>query len=235
MLDAPVAKDSAVLWPAILTAIGALLGVILGFGLNEVSYLIRTRREDLRTISKTLAELLEVRHLLRILPLAVATLKKVIPGPISAPDEVMLRHVLWTFIPNTEGIQKRYEEAVSAVAAFVPLLAYELRSKDAVGPILGRLRSMVPNEPGAAPMWLQFEDEIVKFSLPKLEELLLQLAKLHGRKTAKEVEALLKRPFEPPAEFEKFMSTVIAAAVAQAAAAQAAQTRPGAAPTPPQT
>jgi hypothetical protein len=58
--------------------------------------------------------------------------KNLMPATIPAQDEIMLRNVLWTFLfPNTEGMQKRYEDAVSTVAAFLPLLAYDLRSKDA--------------------------------------------------------------------------------------------------------
>jgi len=229
----PTQTDSQAftIWVAILTMAGTLIGIILGFGLNEASYLLRTRREDRRTISKTLAELLDVRHVLRFLPLTVETLKKILPGPIAAHDEVMLRNVLQAFVPNSEGMQKRYEDAVSAVSAFLPLLAFDLRSKDMVGPLLGHLRSTLPIEPGAAPFWLKMEDEVVEFSLPKLEELIHELAKLHGRKTSKEVDTLLKKPFEPPMEFENFLKESFAAMAA------AAQTAPGidanAQPTPP--
>jgi len=205
--------------------VGTLLAVILGFSLNEVSSLIRTRREDRRTISKTLAELLEVRHFLRFLPLTVETLKKIVPGPIPAHDEVMLRHVLWTLIPNTEGMQKRYEDAVTAVSAFLPLLAFDLRSKDMIGPFLGRLRGAIPIEPNAAPLWLKMEDEIVRIALPKLEELIQELADLHRMETADNVRTLLKQPFEPPREFENLLRETFAAMAAQAAA-QAAQAPP---------
>ena len=220
-------SQTLTIWVALLTMGGTLLGIILGFGLNEASLFLRTRREDRRTISKTLVELLEVRHALRFLPLAVETLKKIIPTSIAAHDEVMLRNVLWTFVvPNLDGMQKRYEDAVSAVAAFLPLLAYDLRSKDMVGPLLGRLRSTVPIEPAAAPFWLKMEDEVVKFSLPKLEELIQQLAELHGVKTADDVRTRLKEAFEPPEDFEKFLREILSAMTAQAAQAQAAQAPP---------
>lgn len=210
------------IWPAILAVIGTLLGLIVGFGLNEVSYFLRIRREDQRTISKTLAELLDVRHLLRFQPLAVETLKKALPVGIAAHDEVMLRNALSMFIPSTEGMQKRYEDAVSAVSAFLPLLAYDLRSKDVAGPLLGRLRSTLPIEPATAPLWLKMEDEVVKMALPKLEELILELAKLHSRKTAKEVATLLKKPTEAPTEFEQFLRQTILAMAAQAQTTQVA-------------
>jgi hypothetical protein len=208
---------------AVLTMTGTLLGIVLGFGLNEASYYLRTRREDRRTISKTLAELLEVRHVLRYLPLAVQTLKKILPTDIPAHDEVMLRNFLWTFLPNVDGMQKRYEDAVSAVAAFLPVLAFDLRSKDMIGPLLGRLRSTLPIQPAAAPIWLKMEDQLVSFSLPKLEELIQELAELHGIETAEEVRARLEEKFEPLQELEKFFREILSATTAQAAQAQASK------------
>jgi hypothetical protein len=234
-MPTPTDSQAITIWVAILTMVGTLLGLILGFSLNEVSYLMRTRREDRRTISKTLAELLDVRHLLKYLPLTVEALKKALPGPIAAHDEVMLRHVLWTLIPNTEGMQKRYEDAVSAVSAFLPVLAFDLRSKDMIGPLLGRLRGTIPIEPNAAPFWLKMEDEVVRFAIPKLEESIQELANLHRRKTAKEVRTLLKKPFEPPQELTQFLTetfTAMAAAAQAQAEAQAAQAAPPSNPNP---
>jgi hypothetical protein len=192
-------------WPAIVTLVGTLLGLILGFCLNELSYFVRTRRDDRRTISKALAELLEVRHILRSLPLAVEALKRTLPSEIAAHEEVILRRVLRTFIPNAEGMQERYEEAVSAVSAFLPVLAFDLRSRDMVGPFLDWLHDAGPIEPNDAPFFLKLEDEIVRQAIPKLEELIKELATIHGWKTAKEVKILLMKPSESLQEFEIFL------------------------------
>jgi hypothetical protein len=233
-MPTPTDAGTITIWVAVLTMVGTLLGLILGFGLNELSHLVRTRRDDLRTVNKTLAELLDVRPLLGLLPFTIETLKMVVPGPIAAHDEVMLRHVIWTLAPNTEVMQKRYEEAVSAVSAFLPVLAFDLRSKDMIGPLLGRLRGTIPIEPNAAPFWLKMEDEVVRFAIPKLEESIQEVANLLGRKTAKEVRTLLKKPFEPPQEFTQFLTetfTAMSAAAQAQAAAQAAQAPPEPNPT----
>src|ERR1039458_10177399 len=115
-MPTPADAGSLPFWLTILGIGGTLTGLIVGFGLNELSSVIRTSREDRRTIGKALAELLEVRHHLKILPLAIESLKTSLPGPIAAHDEFMLRKCLWFFLPNTEGLQIRYEDAVSAVA-----------------------------------------------------------------------------------------------------------------------
>ncbi|GEM_PF-1770421 len=215
---APADANSSSLWSYILGISGTLIGLVIGFLLNELSSLIRSGREDRRIIGKALAELLEVRHHLKTLPFAIDSLKESLPGPITPYDEFMLRKAIWFLLPNTEGLQKRYEDAVSAVAGEFPMLAFGLRSKDAIGPLIGRLRGALPVEPKDAQLWLKIEDELVQLSIPKLDELILELAKLHSRATANEVKATLNKPFEKPKEFIKFFADNLAAAIAAAQA-----------------
>lgn len=220
-MPAPTDAGSFPMWPTILGIGGTLIGLIVGFGLKELSSVIRSSREDRRTIGKALAELLEVRHHLKTLPLAIESLKASLPGPISGYDEFMFRKAIWFFLPNTDGLQKRYEDAVSAVAGAFPTLAFELRSKDAIGPFIGRLRETLPIDPKDVPLWLKMEDKIIRLSMPKLDELIRELAKLHKRTTAKDVKAILKEPVEVQKELEKFYTEMFAAAIATAQAAQA--------------
>lgn len=218
---APANAVSLSLWPFVIGILGTLIGLIVGFLLNELSSAIRSSREDRRTIGKALAELMEVRHHLKTLPLAIEALKASLPGPITPYDEFMLRKAIWFFLPNTDGLQKRYEDAVSAVAGEFPMLAFDLRSKDAIGPLIGRLRGTLPIDPKDAQLWLKIEDEVVRLSIPKLDELILELAKLHRRETVKHVDAILKKPFEKPTELVKFFADNFAAAIAAAQASQA--------------
>ncbi|MGH9739352.1 MAG: hypothetical protein ACRD4X_12325 [Candidatus Acidiferrales bacterium] len=128
-MPVPADVGSLPFWLTILGIGGTLAGLLVGFGLNELSSVIRTSREDRRTIGKALAELLEVRHHLKTLPLAIESLKASLPGPIAAHDEFMLRKAIWFFLPNTEGLQKRYEDAVSAVAGEFPTVGDTLIAK----------------------------------------------------------------------------------------------------------
>lgn len=188
--------------------IATLLGLAGGFAFNECSNFLRNRREDRRNLSKALAELLDVRHFLRLMPVVVGSLKRTLPGAsaMTAQDEMKLRSVLRALLPSPESMHQRYEDAVSAVAAFLPLLAFDLRSKDMLGPMLAGLYTNIPIEPNAAPFLLKVEDEIVRAAVPKLEELIQELAKLHGRKTAKEVKKLLAKPLDPLSEFQSFLT-----------------------------
>ena len=218
-------------WPSIVAVVGPPLGLIVGFCLNEWSYFRRTRSEDRRAVGKALAELLEVRHFLKSLPIVVETVKKTLPGPITAHSELMIRRVLWTIIPMPEGMQERYEEAVSAVSAFLPVLAFKLRYKNMVGPFLERLYGIVPIEPNVAPLFLNMEDEIFRQTIPELEELIKKLASIHERDTAKDVRTLLTNPLELPQKYENLIKENFAAMAAAAQAQGGAQ--PAEAPPPP--
>jgi hypothetical protein len=153
---------------------------------------------------------------LKTLPVAIDSLKESLPGPISPYDQFMLRKALWFLLPHTEGLQRRYGDAVSAVAGEFPMLAFGQRSNDAIGPMIGRLRGTLPVEPKDAQFRLKIEDEVVQLSNPKLDELILELAKLHRRSIARDVEAMLKKPFQKPEEFIKFFADNLAAAIAEA-------------------
>ena len=62
---------SSPLWSYVLGISGTLIGLVIGFLLNELSSAIKSGREDRRTIGKALAELLEVRHHLKTLPVTI--------------------------------------------------------------------------------------------------------------------------------------------------------------------
>jgi hypothetical protein len=61
-MPGPTDAGSFPMWPTILGIGGTLIGLIVGFGLNELSFVIRSSREDRRTIGKALAELMEIRQ-----------------------------------------------------------------------------------------------------------------------------------------------------------------------------
>jgi hypothetical protein len=174
-------------WPTIIGIGGTLIGLVVGFGLNEMSSLIRANRETRRTFGSALSELLEVRHQLRMLPIAIQSIKKMIPGAMNPVEEFALRKALWSVIPSPQGLQKRYDVAVSAIAGEYPTLAFELRSKDTMAPLLGHLRGALPIEPKDVSVWLEVEDGLIGMAIPKLDESIVELARLHKRSTARYV------------------------------------------------
>lgn len=100
------------------------------------------------------------------------------------------------FTLDSEGMHQRYEEAVSAISAFHPVLAFDLRSRDMVGPILDCMYGAAPIEENAAAFLLKMDDEIVRQAILKLEELIKELAAIHGWKTAKDVRKLLGKKLD---------------------------------------
>src|SRR5215471_20644831 len=121
------------------SAVFAVAGTLVGFALNELSYVLRGRREDKRKVGQALAELLEIRNEIRMMPEVMQTIRSLLPAPIPANAEFQIRLVFRTFIPNPEGLRQRYNEAVTSVAGAFPLLAYDLRAKDSMTPILTQL------------------------------------------------------------------------------------------------
>lgn len=205
-------QSHVALWGAAIGAIGALCAVVVGFFLNELSSALRARREDRRTIGRALAEILEVRHCFAIFPTVLREIRKLSPVPIPAEAELFFRKIFAALIPGLESLQTRYDEAVSSVAGSFPLLAYQLRSKDAVAPYLSRVRQALPAAAPFAEFWVKLEDQITQRGVAALDELVLELARKHSRKTLRVTRQAIKQEFELPQQF----SDLVKGAIAQA-------------------
>ena len=109
-----------------------------------------------------------------------------------------------------QGIHERYNQAVSEVSGAFPVLAYELRAKDMLLPLLRQLEPFVPTtDPMAADFFIKLEEEMTRSSLPILEELIRRVASMCGRTTRKEADAVLTRQFEMPKSTDKFLSQIL--------------------------
>jgi hypothetical protein len=121
-----------------------------------------------------------------------------------------LRAALEALFPPDEGLAKRYEESVSLVSGMNPLLAFRLRSKAVVGPLLQRLRTMaLQDSPQTVLMFSKMEDYLVRQLLPHLDLLIRELAWEHGLWTWLRTRERLRRPLEIPEEFWEGMSALI--------------------------
>lgn len=222
-----MSADSGTSWSAAIGVIGTLGGMIVGFALNELSYVLRTRREDRRILGRALAELLEIKHYVEAMPTVMKAVRAAGQNLIPPEAELALRNIFETFFPHFDSLQKRYEDAVSSVSGPFPVLAFRLRAKDSLTPILGKVRGMIPAEPAAAHLWLQMEDQIVQESIPLLKQLILEMAKLHGRSTYRAVCSTLSKSGELPKELSDLLARMIAQAQA---AGMAATDRPSKGP-----
>ncbi len=131
--------------PSLLAVLGTLVGAIVGFGLNEASYLVRARREERHLLGRVLNELLEIRNQTKMMPTLMEALKSRIPAALPPATDFALRQMFRNMFSGLmQGIQERYDQAVSEVSGAFPVLAYELRAKDILVPLLRQLAPLVP-------------------------------------------------------------------------------------------
>jgi hypothetical protein len=165
-----------------LAPIIAIIAVVVGWALHELSDTIRLNREDRRVAGAVLAELLEIRNGIRAVPLVLDQIRK--RAPIPAEAEAPVRSFCSTLVVQmTAGLPERFNKSVDSLAGRLPLLAFELRSKDRLDPMLNQLRALVANDPNASLLLPTIEDNLRGEFLPKIDALVLRLAWLHGWKT----------------------------------------------------
>jgi hypothetical protein len=186
-----------------------IVGVAAGWALNEVSQLFRVRREDRKAVGRALADLLEIRHRLIMVPKAVEELSKRFPIP--EQGQVFIGHALATLMP-TEALTKRYEESVSLVAGVDPLLGFRLQSQDLVSPLISQMRAAALNS-GSAAAWQKFERWFLEQLVPELDKTVLDVAWLHGIVTWFRTRRRLNRLFQiPAAAMDSLVATIQEAA-----------------------
>lgn len=207
-------------WLIALAPAVAIVAVIVGWSLNELSFHLRVRLEDRRSIGRALSELMEIRHELIALPKIMEVVRTKIPIPSEAGPQI--RQALESLLPYSEGLEKRYDAAVTSVSGAFPMLAFELRSKDALRPFLARMRVLLQSDAEAQLFWSKMEDRIVRHLTPALDRLILRLARRRGLRTWWDARSRLRGVFDMPNDFDDFFSE-IAAKMQEAAQAEAAK------------
>jgi hypothetical protein len=182
----------------ILTVIAPLIGVILGSCLTGVGVLLRQRAEKKRVVGVALADLLEIRHELMSTERALKHLR----SRFSLPDEIIpnCSNLLESILPKRDDLHKRYEESVSVVASFDPVLGFKLRSKNNIADTLSKFRKVAVQNGVNLSVLNQYESMLRKALLPPLEKAVTELGRHHSRRTAKSVKELLSKGDEVPPE-----------------------------------
>jgi hypothetical protein len=157
--------------------IGTLLGTLLGWLLSQLTQSMTNRRERRKALGKTLADLLEIRHLLLAVPSALKAFSSIIAIPPEA--QLFMKSVFsgW-LIPNAESLSKRYDEAVTTMAETNPGLSFRLRSKQLILPWLQQLRCLAlqHGDKSAARLMTDVEDMISDEYRAMVEKLILDVA-----------------------------------------------------------
>lgn len=126
------------------TILGPLVGVTLGWFLNEMSFWFRSKREDKKKIKEVLYNLIETYHTLYTgnpEPLIEMFSKKIAEKFSIQKEEdktalkTILKPVIEEYlkqllpIEKLKEIKERYEKAVNSLASTEPLLAYHISGR----------------------------------------------------------------------------------------------------------
>jgi hypothetical protein len=175
-----------------LTVILPLLTLLVGWLLGEATQRRRELSTDRRSVSRAIADLLEVRHRIYFIKSYVDKVSE----KFKIPQEALpvLNSSLESFLPNIESLQKRYNDSVDAVASANPLLGFQLRSKDELPKMLNTLRQLASQDANVMLIYPKFEKQILDLTKAPLDDFILELAKAHGNFTHKKIKKYLSQP-----------------------------------------
>jgi hypothetical protein len=197
-----------------LQVVAPLLGVVVGGMLTGITAYLRDRKERKRVIALALADLLEVRH--RMVTFEI--LLKEISNIANVQQEQMpqIRQMLDSVVPQDPGLDDRYDAAVSLLAGMDPVLAFAMRSRNALPKMLALARALATEhaiDPGA---FARIEVFLRTQMTPHLNSAVEQLARSHSIFTAHQVKRLIKKSESTPAAAAEFFEQFSRAAQLEA-------------------
>jgi hypothetical protein len=186
--------------------------VAVGWALNELSQIIRARREDKKGVRKALSDLLLIRHQLIAVPRVVSAISSRLKVP--PEGQVLLGSLIDNFV-RAGALSKRFDDSVTLVAAFDPLLAFRLRSNDIVATLIPQLRAAALADTASTSAWPKLEGWFVTQVVPELESRILEVARLVGWWTWWRTRKRFKAPMDLPENYVESFVTMAQAAFAQ--------------------
>lgn len=183
-----------------------IITLILGLFLNELSYIFRTSRENKKEVGLVISFLLDIRHQLNALKIISAELKKYIP---QTPElEIQIRNILGNFFPQSDDFSQMFNESINSVSKFNPLLGFRLRSKDQFIPIMQKLRNLSLADKSSTILFNEMDNIISSKYVETIEEMLIELSKVHGIKTWFRIKKNLSKEYDITKEFEDIFSLI---------------------------
>lgn len=192
-------------WSQILQLLGA--GTLGGFAAGQANRLLIARDERRGHFGRALADLLDVRYQV----LTIAAVQKEMAGLTDVPIGPQIYSMVHSFLPDSNEIHGRYDSAVSAIAAFNPVLAYQLRSKDTARSFLTTMGSVAVRDAPAAEVFARIEPALRPEIQRALENAILLLARKHGVQTWLRTKGVLRRKLELPDGLRKIFGSAITA------------------------
>lgn len=182
----------------VLSVIAPLVGVVLGSALSGLATYLKQRGERKRTIAVALADLLEIRH--RLVTIDVVFDKIRARVDVSAEIMPVLRNCLDSFLLPNDGLDDRYNNAISLLAGIDPVLAFSLRSKNAFPRFLGSLRKLVIGSGTSLKEFESLESTLRLAVQPNFNAAAMELAGYHSWSTKRRVRRLIAHTGEIPPE-----------------------------------
>lgn len=181
-----------------------LLTLLVGWLLREASQQRREISTDRRAISRSIADLLEIRHR----TYALKSYLDRVTEKIKIPQEVLLFIIstLESFLPNIDSLQKRFNDSVDTVASSNALLGFQLRSKDEFPKLLNTLRQLASQDVKSVQLYPQFEKQLMDIIKPELDDFILALAKSHGWLTWWKIKKYLRKPITSQKQIDELLT-----------------------------
>ena len=177
-----------------------LVGVLVGWFLNQCAQWFVFRRDERKAIGQALADLLLIRHRVLALCKGVESLIKKFNLPPDAQVPISL--ALAKLLPPDDDMAKRYRDAVTLVSAINPVLGFRLRSQDVIEPLLDRLRAIALQDSSqSVAIFAKLESYLLSQLSPVLEDLIRELARAHGWRTLWKTNRKLKQELTIPEDF----------------------------------
>jgi hypothetical protein len=159
------------------TGITTIVAVVTGSLLNEIHAALTARRQSRQAAGRVLAELLDIRHRMVLSATVLAELRKrgMPPG-----TESQVREIFAGLLPDMDGLQARFNEAVTDLAASSPLLAFRLRPQSSIDGAFASLRGLAKDY-NASPLVVAQLETALRLPLEEnLTTLTRDLAYAHG-------------------------------------------------------
>ncbi|EER58716.1 hypothetical protein AcdelDRAFT_3718 [Acidovorax delafieldii 2AN] len=182
--------------------IAPLIGVVLGSVLSGIGAHIRARREHKRIVGSALADLLEVRHRIVGFDLVLEKIQSMAGLEPNALAQV--RNLMDTAFPSDPMLEERYAQAVTQLAGVDPVLAFNLRSKNALPKVLSILRAQAASAGANLGMFESFESQLLRAARPSIDAAVLELGKSHSILTGLKVRRLVRKSDKLPEDVSQF-------------------------------
>ena len=193
-----------------LPIVGALIGLVataLGWSLNQLGQWFVFRHERKKAMARVIYGMLQIRDRIRMLPETVRILGEKLNIP--AADQIVLVAVFENFFLAEDGFATEFEASIAVLAQYDPVLAARMRGKNQVVPLLRKLRQMIVANPMAAMLWSTIEGQIMTHGLPRFDESILEIGRLHSRKMQKDIEGELRKKVDLPGEVVATLTAAI--------------------------